>query len=48
VQCAAGDDVEVLEYRDPEGNEEWWLVRRVADGKEGYIAANFLEQTQPE
>lgn len=33
----------MLEYNDPDGNEEWWLVRRVADGAEGYIAANFLE-----
>lgn len=42
-QCAKGDRVAVLARSDPNGNTDWWRVRK-ADGSEGFVAAAFLEE----
>jgi hypothetical protein len=42
VTVAAGDDVIVL---DDTKSEEWWMVRRLRNGKEGVVPSSYVEIT---
>jgi len=42
VTVAAGDDVIVL---DDTKSEEWWMVRRLKNGKEGVVPSSYVEIT---
>ena len=42
VTVAAGDDVIVL---DDTKSEEWWMVRRLKNGKEGVVPSSYVEMT---
>jgi len=43
VTVAVGDDVVVI---DDTKSEEWWLVRRVKNGKEGVVPSSYVEITE--
>lgn len=42
VTVAIGDEVIVL---DDQASEEWWMVRRVKNGKEGVVPSSYVEVT---
>ncbi|KAL8838357.1 MAG: hypothetical protein Q9170_002164 [Blastenia crenularia] len=42
VTVAIGDDVIVL---DDTKSEEWWMVRRLKNGKEGVVPSSYVERT---
>lgn len=42
VTVAAGDDVVIL---DDLKSEEWWMVRRIKNGKEGVVPSSYIEVT---
>ncbi|KAF2460142.1 hypothetical protein BDY21DRAFT_370018 [Lineolata rhizophorae] len=43
VTVAAGDEVIVL---DDTKSDEWWMVRRLKNGKQGVVPSNYVEITQ--
>lgn len=43
VTVAIGDEVTVL---DDTRSEEWWMVRRIKDGKEGVVPSSYVEVTK--
>lgn len=43
VTVAVGDEVIVL---DDSRSEEWWMVRRIKDGKEGVVPSSYVEITK--
>ncbi|KAL9045721.1 MAG: hypothetical protein Q9214_001285 [Letrouitia sp. 1 TL-2023] len=43
VTVAIGDDVIVL---DDSKSEEWWMVRRLKNGKEGVVPSSYVEVTE--
>ena len=45
VTVAIGDDVIIL---DDSKSEEWWMVRRVKNGKEGVVPSSYVEITGTE
>ena len=40
-----GELVELVEEHDMDGNSEWWLVAN-ADGKQGYVPANYMSKIE--
>lgn len=43
VTVGLGDDILIL---DDSASEEWWKVRRLKNGKEGVVPANYVEVTE--